>query len=127
MSLGYRERRQLRGIEAVLFRSDSPLVAMLGEFGRLYRGQDMPASERMRSWRDHDWRAIIWIMVACGAIALAIGVVFSAGSRPGHPGTPGSSATNRPVSPDRLAAASQQPRPRPQPRLDHHGIQGGRG
>ena len=42
MSLCYREQRQLRGIEAGLFRSDSHLTAMLYVFGRLYSGS-MPA------------------------------------------------------------------------------------
>ena len=35
MSLCYREQRQLRSIEAGLFRPDSPLVGMLETFGRL--------------------------------------------------------------------------------------------
>ncbi len=47
MSLCYREQRQLRDIEAGLLRSDSHLAGMLETFGRLYRGQDMPASERV--------------------------------------------------------------------------------
>ena len=34
MSLCYHEQRQLRGIEADLFRSDSHLVGMLETFGR---------------------------------------------------------------------------------------------
>jgi hypothetical protein len=34
MSLCYREQRQLRGIEADLFRSDSHLAGMLETFGR---------------------------------------------------------------------------------------------
>jgi len=40
MSLCYREQRQLRNIEAGMFRSDSHLAGMLDVFGRLYRGQD---------------------------------------------------------------------------------------
>ena len=45
MSLCDREQRHLRGIEARLLQSDSHLTAMLYLFGRLYSGQDMPASE----------------------------------------------------------------------------------
>ena len=51
MSLCYREQRQLRGIEADLFRSDSHLAGMLEMFGRLYSGQDIPASEQVPSGR----------------------------------------------------------------------------
>lgn len=58
MSLCYREQRQLRGIEAGLFRSDSHLAGMLDVFGRLYRGQDMPASEQVPSRQDRDRRAV---------------------------------------------------------------------
>jgi len=58
MSLCYREQRQLRGIEAGLFRSDSHLAGMLETFDRLYRGQDMPASERVLSGQDRDRRAV---------------------------------------------------------------------
>ena len=56
MSLCYREQRQLRGIQAGLFRSDSHLAGMLETFGRLYSGQDMPASERMLSEQGRDQR-----------------------------------------------------------------------
>jgi hypothetical protein len=47
MSLFYRQQRQLRSIEAGLFRSDSHLTGMLEMFTRLYSGQDMPASEHL--------------------------------------------------------------------------------
>jgi hypothetical protein len=47
MSLSYRERRQLRRVEADLLRSESRLGTMLGMFGRLYTGQRMPAWEQV--------------------------------------------------------------------------------
>ena len=78
MSLCYREQRQLRGIEAGLFRSDSHLAGMLETFGRLYRGQDMPASERVLSGQGRDRRAVTRIAVAFAAAVLAISVLFSA-------------------------------------------------
>jgi hypothetical protein len=58
MSLCYREQRQLRGIEAGLFRSDSHLTEMLDVFGSLYRSQDMPASERVLSGQGRDQGAV---------------------------------------------------------------------
>ena len=78
MSLCYREQRQLRGIEAGLFRSDSRLAGMLETFGRLYRGQDMPASERVLSWQGRDQGAVTRIAVAFAVAALAISILFSA-------------------------------------------------
>ena len=50
MSLCYREQRQLRGIEADLFRSDSHLAGMLETFGRLCSGQDMPSTGFADAW-----------------------------------------------------------------------------
>ena len=106
MSLCYREQRQLRGIQARLQGSDSHLAAMLEVFGRLYRGQDMPASEQVPSGQDRDRRAVIRIAVAFAVAALAISILFSAAltllpgtarphpatGRPArtHPGQPGS-------------------------------------
>jgi len=58
MGLYYREQRQLRGVEAGLFRSDSHLAGMLEMFGRLYSGQDMPASEQVPSGQGRDRRAV---------------------------------------------------------------------
>lgn len=58
MSFCYREQRQLRDIEAGLFRSDSRLAGMLFVFGRLYRGQEMPASERVLSGQGRDQGAV---------------------------------------------------------------------
>src|SRR5260370_8898836 len=78
MSLCYREQRQLRGIEAGLFRSDSHLAGMLETFGRLYRGQDMPASERVLSGQGPDRRAVTRIAPAFAVAALALTILFNA-------------------------------------------------
>ena len=64
MSLCYREQRQLRDIEAGLFRSDSHLAGMLETSGRLYRSPDLPASERVPSGRGRDRGAVTRITVA---------------------------------------------------------------
>ena len=72
MSLGYREQRQLRGIEAGLFRSDSHLAGMLETFGRLYRGPDTPASERALPGQGRDQGAVTRIAVAFAVAALAL-------------------------------------------------------
>jgi hypothetical protein len=77
MSLCYREQRQLRGIQAGLLQSDSHLTAMLDVFGRLYRGQDMPASEQAPLRQDRGRRAVTRIVVAFAATVLAISVLFS--------------------------------------------------
>jgi len=119
MSLCYREQRQLRGIEAGLFRSDSHLAGMLETFGRLYRGQDMPASERVPSGQARDRRAVTRIAVAFAVAALAISILFSAaltlpsrsgapasGHRPPSPSAPGQAAkpTASRTLPDRTAS-----------------------
>ena len=121
MSLCYREQRQLRDIEAGLFRSDSHLVGMLETFGKLYSGQDMPVSERMLSGQGRDWRAVTWIAVALAVAALAISILFSvaltlpapygapaSGHRPPSPSAPGPAgkpAASRTL-PDRTASRS---------------------
>ena len=102
MSLCYREQRQLRGVEAGLFRSDSHLAGMLEMFGRLYSGQDMPASEQVPSGSGRDRRAVTRIAAAFAAAALALSILFSAalttparhsgpasGHRPPSPSAPG--------------------------------------
>ena len=78
MGLCYREQRRLRGVEAGLFRSDSHLAAMLEMFGRLYGGQDMPASEQVPSGPGCDRRAVTRIVVAFAVAALAISILISA-------------------------------------------------
>jgi hypothetical protein len=78
MSLPYREQRQLRSMEADLFRSDSHLAGMLRMFGRLYNGQDMPTSEQAPSWHGRDRRGVTRIAVAFAVAALALSILFSA-------------------------------------------------
>ena len=78
MSLPYREQRQLRGIEAGLFWSDSHLAGMLGMFGRLYHGQDMPASEQVPSGHGRGRRGVTRIAMAFAVTALALSILFSA-------------------------------------------------
>jgi hypothetical protein len=112
MSLCYREQRQLRGIEAGLFRSDSRLVGMLETFGRLYRGQDMPASERVLSGQGRDRRAVTRIVVAFAVAALALSILFIAAlTTPARSGAPASG--HRPPSlstgPGREADDQQNP------------------
>jgi hypothetical protein len=107
MSLCYREQRQLRGIEAGLFRSDSRLVGMLETFGRLYRGQDMPASERVLSGQGRDRRAVTRIVVAFAVAALALSILFIAAlTTPARSGAPASG--HRPPS---LSAPGQAAKP----------------
>jgi hypothetical protein len=89
MSLCTREQRQLRDIEAGLFRSDSHLAGMLETYGRLYRSPDMPASEQMSPGRGRDRRAVA---------ALALSIPFSAAlTLPARYGAPVSA--HRPPSP----------------------------
>ena len=98
MSLCYREQRQLRGIEAGLFRSDSHLAGMLDTFGRLYSGQDMPACERVPLRQGRDQRAVTRIAVASAVAALALSILFSAAlTLPTQYGAPASG--HRPPSP----------------------------
>jgi hypothetical protein len=119
MSLCYREQRQLRGVEAGLSRSDSHLAGMLEMFGRLYGGQDMPASEQVPSGQARDRRAVTRIAVAFAVAALALSILFSAafttparygapasGHRPPSPSAPGQAAkpTTSRTLPDRTAS-----------------------
>jgi hypothetical protein len=106
MSLCYREQRQLRGIEAGLFRSDSHLAGMLETFGRLYRGQDMPASEQVLSGQGRDQRAVTRIAVAFAVAALALSILFSAAlTTPSRSGAPASG--HRPPSPSAPGQAAK--------------------
>jgi hypothetical protein len=78
---------------------------MLETFGRLYRGQDMPASERVLSGQGRDQGAVTRIAVAFAVAALAVSILFSAtltlparsgapasGHRPSCPSAPGQAA-----------------------------------
>jgi len=106
MSLCYREQRQLRGIEVDLFRSDSHLAGMLETFGRLYRGQYLPASERVPSGQGRDQGAVTRIAVAFAVAALALSILFSAAlTLPARSGAPASG--HRPLSPSAPGQAAQ--------------------
>ena len=106
MSLCYRGQRQLRGIEAGLFRSDSHLAEMLDVFGRLYRGQDMPASERVLSGQGRGRRAVTRIAVAFAVAALALSFLFGAAlTLPARSGAPAS--RHRPPGPSAPGQAAK--------------------
>jgi len=106
MSLCYREQRQLRSIEAGLLQSDSHLTAMLYVFDRLYRGQDMPASERVLSGQGRDRRAVTRITAAFAVAALALSILFSAAlTTPARSGAPASGY--RPPSPSAPGQAAK--------------------
>jgi len=106
MGLCYREQRQLRGIGAGLFRSDSHLTGMLETFGRLYRGQDMPASEQVLSGQGRGRRAVVRIAVAFAVAAFALSILFTAAlTLPSRPGAPASG--HRPPSPSAPGQAAK--------------------
>jgi hypothetical protein len=73
MSLSYRQQHRLRLVKAGLRRSDPLLCAMFGVFGRLYKGEGMPAWEQVPTRPDGrrmaDWGA---------PVLAAMAVVFSA-------------------------------------------------
>jgi hypothetical protein len=74
MSLSCRQQHRLRLVKADLRRSDPLLCAMFGMFGRLYKGEGMPAWEQAPARQDGR-RIAAW-----GAALLnALAVVFSAG------------------------------------------------
>ena len=78
MSLNYRQRCHLHRMEARLLRSDPRLAAMLGVFGRLSAGQDMPAWEQLATRRDRIRQAAALIVNAIAIMAAAIHLLFSA-------------------------------------------------
>jgi hypothetical protein len=73
MSLSYRQQHRLRLVKAGLRRSDPLLCARFGVFGRLYKGEGMPAWEQVPTSQDGRriaaWRA---------AVLATVAVVFSA-------------------------------------------------
>jgi hypothetical protein len=79
MRLSYRQQLQLRLIGAGLRQSDPHLGSMLGIFGRLYPGQDMPDWEQMAQvtvGQGRLQRAAAWIVAALTAVAVAITVLL---------------------------------------------------
>jgi len=59
---------------------------MLEVFGRLYRGQDMPASERVLSGQGRDQGAVTRIAAVFAVAALALSILFSACGSPPRTG-----------------------------------------
>jgi Protein of unknown function (DUF3040) len=126
MSLCYREQRQLRGIEARLLGADSHLAAMLEVFGRLYSGQDMPASEQVPCGQGRDRRAVTRIAVAFAVAAFALSILFSTLTLPSRSGAPGSG--HRPPSPSASGPGGNPTASRTLPdRIASHHIRGPRG
>ena len=79
MNLTRCEQRQLRRIEAAVRRSDPRLAAIMGMFGRLYSGEEMPASEHEPRPQNHLRRSAAWIVAA---LATAAPAEWRAGSAP---------------------------------------------
>lgn len=71
MNLTRCEQRQLRHIEAAVRRSDPRLAAIMGMFGRLYSGEEMPASEHEPRSQNHLRRSAAWIVAALATAAPA--------------------------------------------------------
>jgi hypothetical protein len=73
MSLSYRQQHRLRLVKAGLRRSDPLLCAMFGMFGRLYKGEGIPAWEQVPTRPDGRWMA-----ARAAAMLAAVALVFSA-------------------------------------------------
>ena len=89
MSLNHRQRYQLRLVKAGMRRSDPLLCAMFGMFGRLYRGESMPAWEQVPTSRDRGriaaWgSAVLAAMAMFSAVLTAAFVAVTAIRRPGE-------------------------------------------
>src|SRR2546430_16665684 len=82
--------------------------------GGLYRGQDLPTSERVLSGQGCDRRAVTRIAVAFAVAALAISILFSAAlTLPARYGAPASG--HRPPSPSRPGHAAKPAASRSRP------------
>jgi hypothetical protein len=77
MSLNYRQRYQLCLIKAGMRRSDPLLCAIFGTFGRLYRGEGMPAWEQVPMSRDRG-RIAAWGLAVLAAMAAVFSAVLTA-------------------------------------------------
>ena len=73
MSLNYRQRYQLGLVKAGMRRSDPLLCAMFGMFGRLYRGEGVPAWEQVPTSRGRGRSSARSL-----ALLAAVAAVFSA-------------------------------------------------
>jgi hypothetical protein len=77
MSLNYGQRHRLRLVKAGLRRSDPLLCAMFGMFGRLYRGEGMPAWEQVPTSPDRG-RMATWSVAVFAAMAAVFSAVLTA-------------------------------------------------
>lgn len=77
MSLNYRQQYQLRLVEAGMRRSDPLLCAVFGMFGRLYRGEGMPAWEQLSTSRDRG-RVAAWGLAVLAAMAAMLTAALAA-------------------------------------------------
>jgi len=122
MTLSHHQQHQLHRIETGLLRSDPPLTAMLGIFGRLSAGQAMPAWEQVPTRQHSIQQAAALSMkatiVVADALVLLLRAVLAlliaaAGTRHGRrlpapgPSAPAAAAEptadrTRPTRPDRV-------------------------
>ena len=77
MSLDYRQRYQLHLVKAGMRRSDPLLSARFRIFGRLYRGEGMPAWEQVPTSRDRG-RIAAWGSAVLAAMAAVLSAVLTA-------------------------------------------------
>jgi hypothetical protein len=77
MSLNYRQRYQLRLVKAGMRWSDPLLCAMFGMFGRLYRGEGMPAWEQVPTSRGRG-RIAAWGLALLAPMAAVFSTVLTA-------------------------------------------------
>jgi hypothetical protein len=77
MSLNYGQRCRLRLVQAGLRRSDPLLCAMFGMFGRLYRGEGMPAWEQVPASPGRG-RIAAWRAAMLATVAVVFSAVFTA-------------------------------------------------
>jgi hypothetical protein len=66
-----REQQRLRGIDAALCGSDPQLAAIMAMFGRLYRGEAMPAWEHQPRPGGRLRRSAAWVVAALADAAPA--------------------------------------------------------
>jgi hypothetical protein len=77
MSLSCRQQHRLRLVKAGLRRSDPLLCAMFGMFGRLYKGEGMPAWEQVPMSPDRR-RMDAWGVAVLAAMAAVFSAVLTA-------------------------------------------------
>jgi hypothetical protein len=77
MSLDYRQRYRLRLVKAGLRRSDPVLSARFDMFGRLYRGEGMPAWEQVPMSPGRG-RITAWGLALLAAMAVVFSAVLTA-------------------------------------------------